>query len=112
MRLIEVKASTKVKPVNHIDCAVQAWVLDGAGLRPDRIELAHIDNRFVYPGGGDYEGRIANLDGFIADPGAPATVLSAPPPGKYRLFAYASDEQGHVAHANIPFLVRSARLDE
>jgi hypothetical protein len=62
VRLIEVKASTKVKPVNHIDCAVQAWVLDGAGLRPDRIELAHIDNRFVYPGGGDYSGLFAFED--------------------------------------------------
>ena len=62
LRLVEVKASTKVKPVNHIDCAVQAWVLDGNGLRPDRIELAHIDNRFVYPGGGDYAGLFAFED--------------------------------------------------
>ncbi len=62
IRLVEVKASTKVKPVNHIDCAVQAWVLEGNGLRPDRIELAHIDNRFVYPGGGDYSGLFAFED--------------------------------------------------
>ena len=56
-------------------------------------------------GGGDYEGRIPNLEGYLSDPGAAKTVLSAPAPGKYRLFAYASDEQGRVAHANIPFLV-------
>jgi hypothetical protein len=62
IRLVEVKASTKVKPVNHIDCAVQGWVLEGNGLRPDRIELAHIDNRFVYPGGGDYTGLFAFED--------------------------------------------------
>ncbi|HUG99024.1 MAG TPA: DUF2779 domain-containing protein [Gammaproteobacteria bacterium] len=62
VRLVEVKASTGVKPVNHIDCAVQAWVLAGLGLAPERIELGHIDNRFVYPGGDDYEGLLVFVD--------------------------------------------------
>jgi hypothetical protein len=62
VRLVEVKSSTSVKPVNHIDCAVQAWVLAGAGFPPERIELAHIDNRFVYPGGDDYEGLLVFAD--------------------------------------------------
>ena len=56
-------------------------------------------------GGGDYEEPLSNLDGFIANPGAATTRLTTPAPGKYRLFAYASDPEGRVAHANIPFLV-------
>jgi len=62
VRLVEVKSSTRVKPVNHIDCAVQAWVLAGAGLAPDRIELGHINNQFVYPGGDDYDGLLSFAD--------------------------------------------------
>ncbi|MEM9690617.1 MAG: glycoside hydrolase family 2 TIM barrel-domain containing protein [Pseudomonadota bacterium] len=55
--------------------------------------------------GGDYEEAIANLDGYIVDATAPATRLTAPPAGKYRLFAYAKDGEQQVAHANLPFLV-------
>jgi hypothetical protein len=62
VRLVEVKSSTKVKPVNHIDCAVQAWVLAGAGLAPARIELGHINSQFVYPGGDDYDGLLTFAD--------------------------------------------------
>ena len=55
--------------------------------------------------GGDYEKPIANLAGYLADPAAAKTILTAPPPGKYRLFVYVDDDQLHVAHANMPFLV-------
>jgi hypothetical protein len=55
--------------------------------------------------GGDYEAPIASLEGYLADPAAAATTLTAPAPGRYRLFAYAEDDYGHVAHANLPFLV-------
>ncbi len=55
--------------------------------------------------GGDYEEPIANLEGYLAGTATAKTVLTAPPPGKYRLFAYAEDDQSHVAHANMPFLV-------
>ena len=58
-------------------------------------------------GGGDYEEPLPTLDGFLSDPAEAKTVLRSPAPGKYRLFAYASDQQGRVAHANIPFLVES-----
>ncbi|MGB5589330.1 MAG: DUF2779 domain-containing protein [Gammaproteobacteria bacterium] len=53
LRLVEVKASTGVKPYHYIDCAVQTWVLAGLGLHPTRIELAHINNAFVYHNNSD-----------------------------------------------------------
>ena len=59
-------------------------------------------------GGGDYEAPPPNLDGLLASPHAATTLLTAPAPGKYRLFAYANNAQGRVAHANIPFLVEPA----
>lgn len=54
--LIEVKSTTSVRAHYYEDCAVQAWVLERAGLRVNAIRLCHIDNRFVYPGNGDYRG--------------------------------------------------------
>jgi exo-beta-1,3-glucanase (GH17 family) len=57
-------------------------------------------------GGGDFEASIPNIEGLFSDDAAAATTLTAPGPGKYRLFAYASDDSERVAHANIPFLVR------
>ena len=58
-------------------------------------------------GGGDYEEPLSALEGFVSDPGAAKTTMRSPAPGKYRLFAYATDPRGRVAHANIPFLVES-----
>ena len=60
-------------------------------------------------GGGDYEAPLAGLEGFLSAPNAAKTSLMTPEPGKYRLFAYATDEQGRVGHANIPFLVEGGR---
>ncbi len=61
-RMIEVKASTRVKDSHVTDAAIQTWVARGAGLDVERVELAHIDNRFVYPGDGDYRGLFAHAD--------------------------------------------------
>lgn len=68
-RLIEVKSATGVKDPYYLDCAVQAWVLDGCGVPVERVELAHIDSSFVYAGNGDYRGllRFANVTAAIAD---------------------------------------------
>jgi exo-beta-1,3-glucanase (GH17 family) len=55
--------------------------------------------------GGDFERAIDNIEGLLSNPDAAATRLTAPVPGQYRLFAYAYDDHGHAAHANIPFLV-------
>jgi predicted RecB family nuclease len=47
--LIEVKQSTKVKPEHLPDLAVQTWVLRGAGLDVDRMELMHLNRQCRYP---------------------------------------------------------------
>jgi hypothetical protein len=56
--------------------------------------------------GGDREEPLPNLEGLLSDSSASKTTITATSPGKYRLFAYAYDGHGHVAHANVPFLVR------
>ena len=61
-RIVEVKASTRVKPEHTNDCAVQAWVHLGAGYPLSGISLAHINNRFQYPGDGNYEGLLVEHD--------------------------------------------------
>jgi len=55
--------------------------------------------------GGDREARIPNLDGLLSDTRSATTTISVSKPGKYRLFAYAYDDQGNAAYGNIPFLV-------
>jgi len=48
-RLIEVKSTMDVKDVHLPDLAVQAWVLEAAGIRLDGIELMHLNRACVYP---------------------------------------------------------------
>ncbi|HEY9193007.1 MAG TPA: DUF2779 domain-containing protein [Methyloversatilis sp.] len=60
--LAEVKSSTRVKPYHLDDAAIQTWVAQGAGVAVTQVELAHINNRFVYPGGGDYRGLFTHAD--------------------------------------------------
>jgi Domain of unknown function(DUF2779) len=61
-RLVEVKATTSVKDHHLQDAAIQAGVIDGAGCPVDAVSIAHIDNTFVYPGGGDYRGLFTSSD--------------------------------------------------
>ncbi|MGR3913381.1 MAG: DUF2779 domain-containing protein [Gammaproteobacteria bacterium] len=61
-RLIEVKSATSVKDEYYPDCAVQAWVLQGNDVTVERVELAHIDSKFVYGGDGDYRGLLRYAD--------------------------------------------------
>jgi hypothetical protein len=61
-RIVEVKASTRVKPEHVHDCAVQAWVHMGAGYPLSGISLAHINNQFHYPGDGNYQGLLVEHD--------------------------------------------------
>lgn len=60
--LVEVKSSASVKPVYLEDVAVQAWVLARNGRRLRGIRIAHIDTRFIYPGGEDYRGLLKEAD--------------------------------------------------
>lgn len=61
-RMVEVKSSTSIKPYHLQDCAVQSWVVSGAGYPLKRVELAHVNNAFVYEGGGNYQGLLAHND--------------------------------------------------
>ncbi len=107
---------------------VESMRLDGKGssdsvtLTPGQVVEAEIDvsdpdgDTVIYrwevkpestatSGGGDYEEPLISLEGFLSDPTAATTMLTAPAPGEYRLFAYAFDDEPRIAHANIPFLV-------
>ena len=61
-QVVEVKASTSVKDYHMLDCAIQDWVLRESGLTVTSISLAHINNQFVYPGDGDYDGLLLEND--------------------------------------------------
>jgi len=61
-RLLEVKSATSVKEYYKADIAIQAWVLQGAGLKLSGVELAVINSGFVYPGRGDYRGLFVHED--------------------------------------------------
>jgi hypothetical protein len=68
-RMAEVKSSTSVKDYHLTDAAIQSWVAQQAKLPLTSVEIAHIDNSFIYPGGGDYQGlfHYADISDQIAD---------------------------------------------
>lgn len=61
-RMVEVKSATSVKDYYYADAAIQAWVAQRAGVPLSRIEVAHIDTGFVYPGGEEYQGLLRHVD--------------------------------------------------
>ncbi len=61
-RMIEVKSSTSIKDYYREDVAIQAFVARAAGVPLTAIALAHIDKRWIYPGGGDYQGLLIEKD--------------------------------------------------
>lgn len=54
-RMIEVKSSGSVKDHHLVDCAIQLWVLQGAGVKIRQVCVAHVDTGFVYLGDGNYD---------------------------------------------------------
>ena len=61
-RLAEVKSAASVKDVYLPDAAIQSWVARKAGVPLTRVEIAHIDRSFSYPGGGNYNGLLKHVD--------------------------------------------------
>lgn len=57
-RLIEVKAGSVPKDDYLWDCAIQTWVMRGAGRPVSLISLALVDKHFVYESEGDYRGLL------------------------------------------------------
>jgi hypothetical protein len=114
--LYEVKSSTKVKPQNISDVAVQVWVLEGAGLKIRCANLMHLDNTYVYHGGEYDLGRLFSAEDVTADvrtwqPAIPdlvremLAVLEAPEPqrriGKHCDNPYPCAFYGYC-HASLP----------
>lgn len=61
-RMVEVKSTTSVKEYHLADAAIQSWVAEQAKLSLTSVEIAHLDNSFVYPGEGDYRGLFHHAD--------------------------------------------------
>lgn len=60
--LIEVKSTASVKPEHVWDCAIQTWVLRGAGRTVGKVVLAHVNRQFIYTTPGDYAGLLVQVD--------------------------------------------------
>lgn len=61
-RMVEVKSSASVKDYYLDDIAIQSFVAREAGVRLAGVSIAHIDSRWTYPGGGNYEGLLTEND--------------------------------------------------
>lgn len=61
-RMVEVKSSTSVKDYHRDDIAVQAFIAHEAGVTLKSVAVATIDSSWVYPGGEDYRGLLAETD--------------------------------------------------
>jgi hypothetical protein len=73
-RMVEVKSATSVKDYYREDVAIQVTVAQAAGLALDSIAVAYVDNTWVYPGGGDYQGLFVEEDVSEDAFGVAATV--------------------------------------
>jgi exo-beta-1,3-glucanase (GH17 family) len=62
--------------------------------------------------GGDFEEALPLLDEFLMHTTGPDVTVTAAEEGEYRLFAYAADQHGNAAHANIPFRVSSSFVQD
>lgn len=61
-KMVEVKASTAVKTYQEDDVAIQSYIARASGVDLRSVSIAHIDAAWVYPGGGDYSGLLAEKD--------------------------------------------------
>jgi hypothetical protein len=61
-RMVEVKSSTSVKDYQRDDIAIQSFVAKAAGVPLLSVALAHIDNKWIYPGSEKYQGLLKESD--------------------------------------------------
>lgn len=61
-RMVEVKSTTEIKGYHRDDVAIQAFIARKSGVPLESIALAHIDNKWVYQGGDDYQGLLKECD--------------------------------------------------
>mgnify|MGYP001164222246 CR=1 FL=1 len=61
-QLIEVKASTSVKPEHLPDAAFQALVMRSAQVAVDRVLLGHVNNQFTLERAGEFDGLLVEAD--------------------------------------------------
>lgn len=60
--MTEVKSAASVKDQHLLDCAIQLWVLAGAGIAVEQVCVAHVDTGFEYAGDGNYAKLIGEED--------------------------------------------------
>jgi hypothetical protein len=60
--MVEVKSSTSVKDTHKDDIAIQATIARESGVKLHSAAVAHINSKWVYPGGGDYDGFLTEVD--------------------------------------------------
>jgi len=61
-KMVEVKSSTSVKGYHRDDVAVQSFLARAMGIELSSVSVACIDSSWVYPGGNDYRGLLAESD--------------------------------------------------
>jgi len=61
-RAIEIKSNTELKDEHPMDCAIQWWVMKGAGLDVISITLGLVNNEFVFQGDDNYDGLFFEID--------------------------------------------------
>lgn len=76
--------------------------------QPLRFEWRVLAESQALQSGGDAESVPDDHSSMLGVPAGPRVWLHATRPGAYRVFVYGYDEDGGVAHANLPFLVEEA----
>jgi len=60
--LYEVKSSTSLKSVNENDISIQYYVLEGSGIKLDKVSLVHINNKYCRNGDLDVRELFKKVD--------------------------------------------------
>ena len=60
--IVEVKSSTKLKDEHIKDASIQAYIAKACGINIVKIQIAHINNAFVYQGNHNYDGFLIEVD--------------------------------------------------